>query len=91
MTPRRGTKSLQRPRRSSAQVLARTRRARVPDSHSAGTDSTSIALTYAAYELAREPRFSAELRRELCRLSDAERNDLELLKELPYLNAFVKV
>ncbi|KZV94356.1 cytochrome P450 [Exidia glandulosa HHB12029] len=56
----------------------------------AGTDSTSIALTYLAYELALTERFSEEIHKELAQLSDAQSYDVDALKALPYLNAFIK-
>ncbi|EJD50032.1 cytochrome P450 [Auricularia subglabra TFB-10046 SS5] len=54
-----------------------------------GTDTISIALTYAAYEVALNRSFVQEIRSELedNRVRDL---DLDALKELPYLNAFLK-
>lgn len=58
---------------------------------SPGTDTTSVALTYIAWELARNKGFRKELRRELTNVPEHKRGDVDTLKALPYLNAFLRV
>ncbi|KZV94362.1 cytochrome P450 [Exidia glandulosa HHB12029] len=57
---------------------------------SAGTDTTSVAVTYIAWALACNHTFSYEIRRELANIPDQKRNDIDVLKALPYLNAFIR-
>ncbi|KZV99478.1 cytochrome P450 [Exidia glandulosa HHB12029] len=56
----------------------------------AGTDPTSVALAYIAYNIARDETFAKELRAELAMLPDHVIYDIDVLKELPYLNAYIK-
>ncbi|EJD41987.1 cytochrome P450 [Auricularia subglabra TFB-10046 SS5] len=55
----------------------------------AGTDSTSVALTYVAYELALNEAFAREIRSEIGDIAIKDL-DVDVLKDLPYLNALIK-
>ncbi|KAH7097796.1 cytochrome P450 [Auriculariales sp. MPI-PUGE-AT-0066] len=54
----------------------------------AGTDSSSVALTYLLYELALQPAIYDKVRAEIETLSNVY--DIGALRALPYLNAFLK-
>ncbi|KAH7099062.1 cytochrome P450 [Auriculariales sp. MPI-PUGE-AT-0066] len=57
----------------------------------AGTDTNAIALTFACYHLARQPRLYENLRDELRSANMLDNPyEIDVLRELPYLNAFVK-
>lgn len=56
-----------------------------------GTDTTSVAVTYIAWALACNHTFSYEIRRELANIPEQKRSDIDVLKALPYLNAFIRV
>ena len=61
----------------------------------AGTDTTALALTYLAWEAARRPVIQDALRDELRGALPSRDplllSDVDVLRELPYLNAFIKV
>jgi len=56
-----------------------------------GTDTTGHALTYISYEVARRPDVWRALRTELSAMPNESLFDIDLLRALPYLNAFIRV
>ncbi|KAH7097733.1 cytochrome P450 [Auriculariales sp. MPI-PUGE-AT-0066] len=56
----------------------------------AGTDTTGIAFTYIAYELARSRQLWTKLRRELETVPTELKYNVDILRRLPYLNAFIR-
>ncbi|KAH7099063.1 cytochrome P450 [Auriculariales sp. MPI-PUGE-AT-0066] len=57
----------------------------------AGTDTTAVSLTYALYQLARLPVIYETLRAELKSAGmDGDSYDIDVLRGLPYFNAFIK-
>ena len=56
-----------------------------------GTDGTGHALTYMTYELAKRPDVWHALRAELSTMPSEEQFDIDILRSLPYFNAFIKV
>ncbi|KAH8286792.1 hypothetical protein KR018_010642 [Drosophila ironensis] len=56
----------------------------------AGVDTTTAAMSFVLYALAKHPQAQSRLREELKELPESESADLDALNELPYLEALIK-